>query len=151
MFEIIYICKVGILAGIIMGMAAMILNLVKFTTLDLTSYMGCLLTKRSSGTINFIAGFSFHLFASAVLALVYVFVIGMFQISLSLHAGIVAGCIHTIISGCLLPQLDRFNACAAKGKLPRMGYFASNYGTNAIITFTAGHIIYAVVVFWMLA
>ncbi|MCX5924454.1 MAG: hypothetical protein NTZ68_03460 [Candidatus Dependentiae bacterium] len=151
MFEIIYICKVGILAGIIMGMAAMILNLVKFTTLDLTAYMGCLLTKRSSGMINFIAGFSFHLFASAALALVYVFVIGMFQISLTFVNGLIAGCVHTLVSGCLLPQLDRFNACVKKGTLPKMGYFASNYGANAMITFTAGHIIYAVIVFWMLA
>lgn len=151
MFEALYVAKVGIAAGLIMGMAAMILGMIKFTNLDLTKYMGGLLTGKPSGVVNFVAGFSFHIFVSIILAFVYLFFITNLHISITLQNGIHAGLIHTLISGMLVHILDRFNPCVTQGSIKGLGYFASNYGITATITFTAGHIIYAIIVFMFLA
>lgn len=152
MFEMIYLVKVGLIAGIIMGMAAMILNMIKFTTLDLTKYVGCLLTGHSAGRVNFIAGFVAHLIASAFFAVVYNYLIDHFMIPVSLHNALHFGIIHTLISGCiLLPVFDRMNPCVVQGSIKRMSYLASGYGMSAVITYVAGHIMYAVAVFFMLA
>lgn len=152
MFEVIYLIKVGIIAGVIMGMAAMVLQMIKFTTLDLTKYVGCLLTGHSTGRVNFIAGFIAHLGASAVFAILYDYLIVHFMIAVSLHNAVHFGIVHTLISGCLvLPVMDRMNPCVAQGSIKRMNYLASGYGVSAAITYTAGHVIYAVAVFFMLA
>lgn len=62
-----------------------------------------------------------------------------------------AGLVHTLISGILMHVLDGLNPCVAQGSIRRLGYFAYNYGVTAVITFVAGHVIYAVVIFMMLA
>ena len=151
MFEMMYLAKVGVIAGVVMGVAAMILNMIKFTTLDLTKYFGCLLTGQSTGRVNFIAGFVFHLCASAFFAILYDYLIVHFMIVVSLRSAIHFGIIHTIVSGCLLPVIDQINPCVAQGSVKRMSYLASGYGSTAIVTYVAGHIIYAVTVFFMLA
>ena len=151
MFEALYVAKVGIAAGLIMGMVAMILNMIKFTTLDLTTYMGSLLTGKPSGTLNFVAGFSFHLLVSIILAFVYLFFITTLHIAITLHNSLHAGLIHTLISGVLMHVLDRINPCVSQGSVKGLGYFASNYGIPAIITFITGHLLYAVIIFMFFA
>src|SRR3990167_996592 len=103
MFELVHVARVGIIAGVVMGMAAMILNLIKFTTLDLTMTMGCLLTRQSKGIIPFVAGFSFHICASAVIAIIYMLIITTFGFNLTFHNSLHIGAIHTIVSGMLIP------------------------------------------------
>lgn len=73
MIAFMQIAQIGIVAGFVMGMAAMLLNKIKFTSLDLTRYMGGLLTGQPVGKVNFIAGFSFHMLASVLLAWIYVY------------------------------------------------------------------------------
>ncbi|HSW76342.1 MAG TPA: hypothetical protein VLG50_04830 [Candidatus Saccharimonadales bacterium] len=150
MFEIIYICKIGILAGIIVSMVGTILGMSKFTTLNFGPYSGCLLTGRPSGTFSFIAGITFHIFVSAALALVYVFFIGLFHVELTFINSLIAGCIHTILSAILMTQLNYVNPCVRNKILPPLKYFASNHGVNGIITFVITHTLYAVILFWML-
>ncbi len=152
MFEMFYLVKVGLTAGIIMGMAAMILNMVKFTTLDLTKYVGCLLTGQAAGRVNFIAGFVAHLIASVVFAILYHYIIVEYVIAVSLRNAVFFGIVHTLISGCfVLPFFDRMNPCVAQGSIKRMNYFASGYGVTAAMTYVVGHVLYAIVVFFMLA
>lgn len=152
MFEILYLAKIGLIAGVIMGMAAMILQMIKFTTLDLTKYVGCLLTGHAAGRVNFVAGFVAHLCASAFFSILYAYILEHFMIAVSLRNAVHFGVLHTLISGCLvLPMFDRMNPCVAQGSIKRMNYLASGYGVSAVITYTAGHIIYAVAVFFMLA
>lgn len=150
MFELIHVARIGIVAGIIMGMTAMILNLVKFTTLDLTMTMGCLLTRQSKGIIPFVAGFSFHIFASAAIAIIYMFIMTTFGFSLTFHNSLHIGAIHTLVSGILMHILDQLSVCAKEGSIKAVGYFASNYGTPGIVTFVAGHFIYAIIVIMLL-
>ncbi len=151
MFEMLYLFKIGIVAGVIMGMAAMFLKIIKFTTLDLTKYVGCLLTGQSSGRVNFIAGFVAHLGAAVFFAFVYNYVIRHFKVEISGHNAVYFGIIHTLIAGALiLPLLDRMNPCVAQGSIKRMSYFASGYGIPAVITYVIGHIVYAFSVFVLL-
>ncbi len=151
MFELVHVAKIGIVAGIVMGMAAMILNLLKFTKLDLTTYMGSLITGKPSGPINFIAGFTAHIFASAALAIVYDFFIVIFQIPLTLYVGLIAGILHTFISGTCMIVFDNFNRCVQQGTVAPLGFLASNYGLHAVLTFFATHIIYAIIVIKLLS
>ncbi|OGB86353.1 hypothetical protein A3J41_00790 [candidate division TM6 bacterium RIFCSPHIGHO2_12_FULL_38_8] len=141
--------KVGVVSGMIMGIAAMILHKIKFTTLDLTRYFGALLTGKASGTVNFISGFIFHLIVSGILGFVYAFAMIRLQISISVVNAVLFGLVHTLISGSFLPFFDKLNPCVAQGLIRPMGYFASKYGVTAVITFVAGHVIYALCIFYI--
>ena len=151
MLEAFYAIKVGVIAGVVMGMSAMILNMIKFTTLDLTKYSGALLTGQAAGRVNFIAGFCLHIIASGFFGVVYAYLIAHFNIVIALHNAMYFGLIHALISGYILSVFDKMNPCVAQGSIKRMGYFASNYGMTAVLTFFGLHVIYAEAVFFMLA
>lgn len=151
MFDTMFVIQSGIIAGIIMGIIAMVLNKIKFTTLDLTKYFGGLLTGQATGTVNFVAGFTLHIFASALIALIYVYLINTFHLIINLRTALHFGIIHTLLSGTMLAAIDTINPCVAQGTIKRMGYFASNYKITAVITFVVGHMIFAVLVFMQLA
>lgn len=142
--------KIGMIAGVAMGLVAMTLNKIKFTTLNLTQYVGALLTGQISGWTNFLAGFIFHLIVSGLLANMYFFVIRMFWIQLTMRNAISFGLVHTLISGLLLPALDKINPSVAYKTIKPMKYFASGYGATAVVTFVAGHVLYAIIVFWLI-
>lgn len=139
--------KVGVISGMIMGVVAMILNKIKFTSLDLIRYFGGLLTGKASGSVNFVSGFVFHLVVAGCLGLVYEFLIGRLHVSRELHIAVFFGFVHAFISGSSLPLFDKINPCVAQGLIKPMKYFASGYGITAVITFIACHVLYAICVF----
>ena len=151
MFEIMYLAKIGIIAGLLIAMVGMFLGMIKFTTLDLTKYFGCLLTGHAAGRINFIAGFVFHMIASVALAILYNFVIVHFNVAVSLKNALHFGIIHILISGCMLPVFDKIKPCVVQGSIKRMSYFGSNYGISAVVAYVLTHMTYAIAVFFMLA
>lgn len=137
----------GVMAGLVMGLVAMVLNKIKFTTLDLTKYFGALLTGYIAGYTNFIAGFVLHIVASGIFANLYVFILQLFVLPFGMQTACIIGIAHTIFSGMMLPVFDRLNPAVAYNTMRPMGCFASNYGTTATITFIVGHMLYAILVY----
>lgn len=144
-----YVFKVGVVAGLVMGLVAMGLNLIKLTTLDLTKYFGALLTGQIAGRTNFIAGFLLHVLASGILANLYMIAMQIFSMSVSWQTAGIVGVVHALISGMILPVFDTLNPCVVQGIMRPMGYLASNYGITGSITFVVEHLFYTGLVFWM--
>ncbi len=65
MQHIIYAIKIGIVAGLVMAVVGTVFGLLRFTSLDLTTYTGCMITGSNRGKAPFIAGFLFHILMSA--------------------------------------------------------------------------------------
>ena len=61
----------GLVAGIVMGMWAMMMHMVGASRMSMTSYEGCMITGDTSGTSTFMAGMGMHLVLSVVIAIVY--------------------------------------------------------------------------------
>lgn len=149
MQHIIYAVKVGIFAGLVMAAVGTILGLLRFTNLDLTTYMGCMLTGTNQGKLPFIAGFVFHIIISALFGVVYLWVIhylasgyGIF-IKPTLMWGVIVGSVHSLISGSLMLILDRINPCVVKKLMGRMGFLVSAQGIRATIAYILTHIVFA--------
>jgi hypothetical protein len=146
-----FIVQVGVIAGMIMGAIAMVLNKLKFTTLNLTQYFGALVTGKAAGKLNFISGFLLHLLASGFFAWIYLFFIMKFHVALTMVSALLFGVIHTLCTGMSLPFFDKINLCVVQKTIKPAQCFASGYGITAVITFVAGHVIYALIVFVLLA
>ena len=78
--HIIYSIKVGIFAGLVIAAVGMVIGVLKLSSLDLTTYTGCMLTGKNKGSAPFIAGFLFHMLASAAFGVVYLYLIHTFKI-----------------------------------------------------------------------
>ena len=144
-----FIVQAGLVAGIVMGMFAMIMHMLNLTTLNLTKYMGCMLTNKKSGPVSFLAGFGAHLVASVIFSFIYLHIIKYFSMGLTLKTGIILGVVHTIFSGLMLATMDSMNACVAQKKVKAMKIFAQGHGIMGMIVFATVHIIYAVVLIKM--
>ena len=143
----IIIIKAAIIAGIVMSFAAELLHKIKFTTLDLHNYLGCLFTKQGKGFLNKFVGLIFHLFLSIVVTYAYVQIMNYLNQPFSIMNGIYVGTIHTFVTGALLPIIDQLNFCVQQKSLPPMGICAINYGISGFLVWFAGHIIFAVTAF----
>lgn len=152
MLMLLYIIKIGLIAGIIMSLVGMALGMLGFTKLDLTTYVGCLLSGQSKGKVPLITGTLFHLFASAFFAVLYAWIIfhaataHQIYIQPTIFYGVIFGLAHTLISGIILVLLDKINPCVVNKQIPCMGFATSAYGAHAVITYTILHIVYAIIV-----
>ncbi|MBM17809.1 MAG: hypothetical protein CL947_01920 [Epsilonproteobacteria bacterium] len=144
------IIKAGIFAGIVMGIFAMAVNMIKLTTLNLTEYMGCMATGKKAGNESFIAGFSIHIIASALFPPIYLHIMQYFTLPLTLHTGIILGLGHTVIAGILLGYMDNYNICVKKKKIQAMHMFAQGHGNAGVATYLIAHVIYAMAVMYFL-
>jgi hypothetical protein len=147
---IIYSIKVGIIAGLIMAVVGMILGFTKFSSLDLTTYSGCMLTGQNKGKAPFIAGFLFHIFMSAVFGVIYLYLIHLFKIPGTIIYAIALGVVNSLFSGSCLLIMDVINPCVRNKKVPEMGFMATAQGMRAMITYVTLHIVYAFVVLSLL-
>lgn len=150
MFSIIQMMTAGLVAGIVMSIAAWLLQVIHFTTLDLIKYFGCFFTHKASGIQSFIAGFGFHIILSMLCPIAYVAIMYYLNLPLTILNGVYVGVVHTFVTGAILPIIDRIHACVAKGMVPSMGICTINYGLTSFVTWLAGHVIFSVVVFMML-
>lgn len=147
---IVYAAKMGILAGIIMAVVATCAGLLKLTTLNLTNYTGCILTRKASGPAPFIAGFILHIIASAAFGVGYLYIFHTLKISPTYLHGLLAGLAHTLLSGLLLIVLDAINPCVSQKSMPALGFAATNLGLSAFLTYALIHVVYAMTVVYML-
>lgn len=136
------VAKAGLMAGIIMGIIAMMLNMMKVTTLDLTQYIGCMLTGQKSGAVSMAAGLVVHLIMSVVFAFIYVWIAEYLAMPLSPTNGALFGLIHSIFGGIMMPLMDSMNSCVSKSKVKAMSMFAQGHGTNGTVTYFGIHILY---------
>lgn len=141
---LIQIIKYSIASGITMSAVAMALQMSGFTKLDIGTYLGCLLTGQKSGTKSFMLGLIAHLFASIAIAYLYVQAMTLFDLSLSLKTACILGLANTFFSGVFIKCLDMVNPCVEAKKIQPMGFFASNYGINGIISYTLIHVVFAI-------
>lgn len=147
---IVYSIKVGIIAGLIMAVVAMLLGFARFSSLDLTTYTGCMLTGQNKGKAPFIAGFLFHIFMSAVFGVVYLYLIHFFKIPGTIIYAVALGVANALFSGSCMLILDVINPCVRNKKVPEMGFMATAQGMRAMITYVTIHIVYAFVVLSLL-
>lgn len=140
-----FIAQAGLIAGLVMGTIAMIIHMLGLTSLNLTEYMGCMLTHKKSGPVSFAAGFIVHLIASVMFAFIYQHLIGYFSLELTIMNGIILGVVHTIFSGVMMLVMDSMNKCVIDKKINAMGILAQNHGLMGMITYTLVHIVYAVI------
>ena len=147
---IMYSIKVGIIAGLIMAVVGMVLGMMRFSSLDMTTYTGCMLTGQNKGKTPFIAGFLFHIFMSAVFGVIYLYLIHYFKIPGTIIYAIALGIANSMFSGACELVLDVINPCVRSGKVPAMGFMATAQGMRAMITYVFLHIVYAFVVLSLL-
>ncbi len=151
MFSILYLFQTGVISGLLVSVLAIFLGMTKFTTLNLTQYFGALLTGQSSGKVNFIAGFVFHILVSGCLANIYGLILDHFALAVTLRHAMYFGIVHTLISGIALHLTDKINLCVVQQTLPAMGVFAYKQGVTAFISFVLVHMLFAFFVFFILA
>lgn len=147
---IIYAIKVGVIAGVIMAVVGMALGMMKFSSLDLTTYTGCMLTNQNKGKAPFIAGFLFHIFMSAVFGVIYLYLIHYFKIPGTITYAIALGIANSLFSGSCLLILDIINPCVRNKKVAELGFMATAQGMRAMINYVIVHIVYAFVVLSLL-
>lgn len=150
LFTTLQIIQFGVIAGIVMGIFAMALQMIGFTKLNLNEYIGCLLTGHKTGYVSFIAGFVNHLVMSALFAYVYVQVITYFALPVNLQTALIMAAANILFSGTMLKVTDAISPCTASGKVRAMNFFASGYGIPGIITYILVHFIYALVLLYQL-
>lgn len=153
-----YVIEVGLLAGIVMSLAGILLGKIHKTKVDLTSYVGCLLMGSSAKPKTImIAGLLFHLFMSAFFAVVYAMVIThlafnhLIIVEPNLFDGVVFGVVHTLFSGTMMLLLDRLNPCVRSKKIAAMGFATIKHGYYAALCYLITHVVYAVIVIRLLA
>ena len=131
----------GIYGGLATGIWVMMMKMIGFTSMDITTYAGCFITKKNSGFETFIAGLLMHFTLSIIIAFVYFY---MFHIidKQGLGIGLFVGLIHWAITGMMLPATDAMNHCVKTGTIMPMKLYASGYGMNGILTFFLGHMLY---------
>ncbi|MBP9764783.1 hypothetical protein KBD08_00420 [Candidatus Babeliales bacterium] len=151
MQHIIAAIKAGLIAGLIMAVVGTIIGMLKITKLDLTTYTGCMLSGQSKGSAPFVAGFIFHMIVSAVLGVVYLYLIHTFKLPATLQTGIILGVLNTLFSGTLMLVMDVINPCVRSGKVERMGFMVTAQGLPATLVYFFLHIVYAVCVIKFLA
>lgn len=152
MFTMIYIFTAGMGIGLLVDAAIILLHRFHMTKkFYIINYMGCLLTGKTSGNSSFIAGFAYSIIASGLLAVIYAFVIKTLQLPPTTHTAILAGSVKTVISGCIMPILDRNNRCVKNGSIAPMGLFGSDNGLAMSFIFFLGNIVYALIIVNLMA
>lgn len=141
---LIQIIKYSIVSAITMSLAAMALQMSGFTKLDMGTYLGCLLTGKNSGMKSFVLSLLGHFFAAIFIAYLYVQAMTLFDLSLSLKTACILGLANTFFSGIFVKGLDMVNPCVEAKKMQGMGFFASGYGINGIISYALIHVVFAV-------
>lgn len=131
----------GIYGGIAIAVWAMVMRMMGFTTMNIVSYAGCLITKKSSGSETFIVGMLMHFTLSIVIAFLYFYIFKNLAVSGWIY-GLLAGFVHWFIAGMMLPVMDKMNHCVQTGLIGPMKLYASGYGINGILIFLIGHLIY---------
>lgn len=148
--SIIYSMKVGIIAGLIMAAVGTVIGVLKLSSLDLTTYTGCMLTGKNKGSAPFIAGFLFHMLASAVFGVVYLYLIYTFKIPGTLQYAVALGVANSFFSGCCMLLFDRINPCTRNKMVPYVGFMATAQGMSSVLTYAFLHIVFATVVLMLL-
>jgi len=115
-----------------------------FTNLDMSIYLGCQLTGQDSGMKSFILSLLGHFLAAIIIAYLYVQAMTLFDLSLSLKTACILGLANTFCSGIFVKGLDLINPCVQTRKIQGMGFFASGYGINGVISYAFIHIVFAV-------
>jgi len=149
--SMISIFKIGMVVGLLVDIAIILASKINRKLFNLVSYIGCTFTGTPSGPAVYIVTFLHSIFGSGMLALFYACVIQLFDLELNVQTALMLGIAKTIISGCLIPLLDRMNPCVKNGSIAPMGLFASNYGTLTVAVLIVGNIVYAVIIVQMLA
>ncbi len=139
----------GLAGGVVMGIWAMMMNMVGFSQMSMANYEGCMITGNTEGTGTFAAGMVMHLVLSVLIAFVYAFAFETIWGNATWLSGLVFGAVHWIIAGLVLPMMDSMSTCVKRNAMTPLRMFASGYGSDAVITFLVGHLLYGAVVGWL--
>ena len=152
MFTMVYIFTIGMSIGLLIDMMMSVLNQFHITQkLYLIRYAGCQFTGTSTSNRSFMAGFIYSVIASGLLGLLYAWCIEWLELPLTMLTAIMLGSIKTVISGCIMPLLDRTNRCVQNNSIARLGLFGTNHGLIMPIILTLGNIAYVFIIVEILA
>ncbi len=139
----------GLVGGIAMGIWSMMMNMVGYSRMSMANYEGCMITGRPSGTSTFMAGMAMHLMLSVLIAFVCAWAFETIWNEASWFYGLLLGIAHCIVGSLALPMMDGMNGCVKRNAMNPMRFFASGYGTGAVVTFLVGHLIFGAIVGWL--
>ena len=63
--------------------------------------------------------------------------------------GLIAGAVHWLIAGMVVPMMDRMHPCVQDGRIQAFGFFGKNYSGIMVMGFLVGHLIYGAIVGWL--
>lgn len=147
---IIYAMKAGIISGLVMAIAVIILQKTHVSKLKIDSYTGCMLTGESKSNKSKFFSFLFHIIMAAIFGVIDLFIIHYFKITNTITNIITLGVLNSIISGSCEFLLDFVNPCVHNKKTPNLGFMATAQGLNAMMSYLGLHIIYASIFIYLL-
>ncbi len=139
----------AVIAGLAMGMWAMMMHMVGVSRMSMTSYEGAMVTGETSGTSTFMAGMGMHLLLSILIGLVYAWAFAAIWGSASWLNGLLLGIVHWLVASMMLPVMDKMNSSVQRDAMHPLSWFANGYGGGAVGTFLVGHLIFGAVFGWL--
>lgn len=144
------IIKAGLAAALIKSLWGIIANYFTLTKFDLSLYLGCLITGKTSKNTVMLVGLCIQVVLGILLAFIYSYLLALLNWQPdSLHVLIFAlG--QWLIAGGLLPLADSGNSCVHNNMLPSMGAYASHYGYRGMLVYCIGHLLFGLTIGYML-
>lgn len=112
-------------------------------------YEGGIITGSNKGIASMAAGLMMHLIVSALIAPFYAWAFAEISGRATWRLGIIAGLVHWLIAGFIVPLMDRMNPCVQDGRIQAFGLFGSNYSGSMVVGYLIGHLVYGAVVGWL--
>lgn len=139
----------GIYGGIVSTICGILMKVTGFTSMDMSAYAGCLMTKKASGIQPFIAEMFLHFTAAIGLAFAYFLIFKLFTIS-GWKYGLLVGIFHWLFTGSMLPFMDKSNYCVQNKIIAPMGLYVNNYGINGFLAYLLNHLAFGATVGYFL-
>jgi hypothetical protein len=142
---------IGVLGGVAMSLMMAMARAMGLVNASIERYEGCMLTGRNTGAGPWTAGLVMHLVLSGLIGLVYAWGFAQFWGEATWSLGLLAGAIHWLIAGLVVPMMDGMNRCVRDGKVEGFGAFGARRGGMMVVGFLVDHLLYGLVVGWLYA
>ena len=135
----------GVAGGVAMEISAIALRMIGLSRMSMVNYEGCMLTRRNSGVLSYLAGMAMHLTLSVLIAFAYAWAFEAIWHGASWLCGLTLAVPHWTIGGMVVPLMDRISGCVKRGVVQPLKLFATESGA-AFLIFLVGHLTYGTVV-----
>lgn len=118
--------------------------------MDMPRILGLMFAQPEHRGSIYTIGMIVHLMIGVIFAIIYGLLFNLFGIPANWLWGAVFGLIHGIVIGLMLPIMPSIHPrMGGSNVLPRLGAFASNYGSMIPVAWIVLHIIFGAVIGWL--